>query len=326
MSVLAYREALNQAMSEEMERDDRVFLMGEEVAEYHGAYKVSQGMLERFGARRVIDTPISEEGFAGMGIGAAMVGLRPIVEFMTFSFSLVAIDQIVNNAANIRYMSGGQFSLPIVFRGSSGMAGCLAATHSHRLEAWYAQIPGLIVVLPGTPADAKGLLKSAIRSDDPVVFIEHENLYGEKGDVPEDEEFLIPIGKADVKRAGNDVTLITYSRSLKTTLEAAEKLAGEGIDAEVIDLRTIRPLDLDTLIASVTKTHRAVIIEEDWPYCGLGAGIADRLYQKIFDELDAPIRRVASKDAPIPYNRHLEASMLPSVERITAMVKDVMYR
>ena len=326
MSVLAYREALNQAMSEEMERDDRVFLMGEEVAEYHGAYKVSQGMLERFGARRVIDTPISEEGFAGMGIGAAMVGLRPIVEFMTFSFSLVAIDQVVNNAANIRYMSGGQFSLPIVFRGSSGMAGCLAATHSHRLEAWYAQIPGLIVVLPGTPADAKGLLKSAIRSDDPVVFIEHENLYGEKGDVPEDEEFLIPIGKADVKRAGNDVTLITYSRSLKTTLEAAEKLAGEGIDAEVIDLRTIRPLDLDTLIASVTKTHRAVIIEEDWPYCGLGAGIADRLYQKIFDELDAPIRRVASKDAPIPYNRHLEASMLPSVERITAMVKDVMYR
>jgi pyruvate dehydrogenase E1 component beta subunit len=326
MAVLQYREALNQAMSEEMERDDRVFLMGEEVAEYHGAYKVSQGMFERFGGRRVIDSPISEEGFAGLGIGAAMVGLRPIIEFMTFSFSLVAIDQIVNNAANIRYMSGGQFTLPIVFRGSSGMAGCLAATHSHRLEAWYAQIPGLIVIMPATPADAKGLLKSAIRSDDPIVFIEHENLYGDKGDVPDDEEFLIPIGKADVKRPGADVNLITYSRSLKTTLEAAEKLAGEGIEAEVIDLRTIRPLDFDALVASVTKTHRAVIVEEDWPYCGLGAGIADRLYQRLFDELDAPIRRVACKDAPIPYNRHLEATMLPSVERITAQVKDVLYR
>jgi pyruvate dehydrogenase E1 component beta subunit len=326
MPVLAYREALNQAMSEEMERDDRVFLMGEEVAEYDGAYKVSQGMLKRFGPRRVVDTPISEEGFAGMGIGAAMVGLRPIVEFMTFSFSLVAIDQIVNNAANMRYMSGGQFAVPIVFRGSSGMAGCLAATHSHRLEAWYAQVPGLTVVLPATPADAKGLLKSAIRADDPVVFIEHENLYGEKGDVPDDDEFLVPIGKADVRRPGADVTLITYSRSLKTTLEAAEKLAGEGIDAEVIDLRTIRPLDLETLIASVTKTHRAVIVEEDWPYCGLGAGIADRLYQRIFDELDAPIRRVFTRDATIPYNRALEASMMPTVDRIVATVHDVLYR
>ncbi|WP_422930782.1 pyruvate dehydrogenase complex E1 component subunit beta [Singulisphaera sp. PoT] len=325
MPVLAFREALNQAMSEEMERDERVFLMGEEVAEYDGAYKVSQGMLKRFGPKRVIDTPISEEGFAGMGIGAAMVGLRPIVEFMTFSFSLVAIDQIVNNAANVRYMSGGQFAVPIVFRGSSGMAGCLAATHSHRLEAWYAQIPGLTVVMPGTPADAKGLLKSAIRSDDPVVFIEHENLYGDKGEVPEGEH-IVPIGKADIKRPGNDVTLITYSRSLKTTLAAAEKLAEEGIDAEVIDLRTIRPLDLDTLITSVVKTHRAVIIEEDWPYCGLGAGISDRIMQVAFDELDAPIRRVAAKDAPIPYNRAMEASMLPSVERILASVKDVLYK
>ncbi len=325
MPVLAYREALNQAMSEEMERDDRVFLMGEEVAEYDGAYKVSQGMLKRFGARRVVDTPISEEGFAGIGIGAAMVGLRPIVEFMTFSFSLVAIDQIVNNAANMRYMSGGQFAVPIVFRGSSGMAGCLAATHSHRLEAWYAQVPGLIVILPGTPADAKGLLKSAIRSDDPVVFIEHENLYGEKGEVPEGEH-LVPIGKADIKRPGSDVTLITYSRSLKTTLAAADKLAGEGIDPEVIDLRTIRPLDLDTLLESVVKTHRAVIVEEDWPYCGLGAGISDRITQAVFDELDAPIRRVASKDAPIPYNRNLEASMLPTVDRIVAQVHDVLYK
>jgi pyruvate dehydrogenase E1 component beta subunit len=325
MAVIAFREALNQAMSEEMERDDRVFLMGEEVAEYEGAYKVSQGMLKRFGDRRVIDTPISEEGFAGIGIGAAMVGLRPIVEFMTFSFSLVAIDQVVNNAANIRYMSGGQFTIPIVFRGSSGMAGCLAATHSHRLEAWYAQVPGLTVVLPATPADAKGLLKSAIRSDDPVVFIEHENLYGEKGEVP-DGEHLVPIGLANVKRPGSDVSLITYSRSLKATLAAAEKLAGEGIEAEVIDLRTIRPLDFETLLASVVKTHRAVIVEEDWPYCGVGAGIADRIYQVAFDELDAPIRRVAAKDAPIPYNRYLEDSMLPSVDRIVAQVNDVLYK
>jgi pyruvate dehydrogenase E1 component beta subunit len=237
----------------------------------------------------------------------------------------VAIDQIVNNAANMRYMSGGQFAVPIVFRGSSGMAGCLAATHSHRLEAWYSQIPGLTVVMPGTPADAKGLLKSAIRSDDPVVFIEHENLYGEKGDVPEGEH-LIPLGKADIKRPGSDVTLITYSRSLKTTLAAAQTLAEQGIDAEVIDLRTIRPLDIDTLIGSVVKTHRAVIVEEDWPYCGLGAGISDRITQAAFDELDAPIRRVAAKDAPIPYSRALEASMLPSVERIVTAVHDVLYR
>ena len=325
MAVMAFREALNQAMSEEMERDDRVFLMGEEVAEYDGAYKVSQGMLKRFGDRRVVDTPISEEGFAGIGIGAAMVGLRPIIEFMTFSFSLVAIDQIVNNAANVRYMSGGQFAIPIVFRGSSGMAGCLGATHSHRLEAWYAQVPGLTVVLPATPADAKGLLKSAIRSDDPVVFIEHETLYGEKGEVPEGEH-LVPIGKADVKREGSDVTLITYSRSLKATLTAAEQLSEEGVHAEVIDLRTLRPLDTETLLTSVVKTHRAVIIEEDWPYCGVGAGIADRIYQVAFDELDAPIRRVAAKDAPIPYNRHLEASMLPNVDRIVVQVHDVLYK
>jgi pyruvate dehydrogenase E1 component beta subunit len=325
MPVLTFREALNQAMSEEMERDESVFLMGEEVAQYDGAYKVSQGMLKRFGERRVIDTPISEGGFAGIGIGAAMAGLRPIIEFMTFSFSLVAIDQIVNNAANMRYMSGGQFAVPIVFRGSSGMAGCLAATHSHRLEAWYAQIPGLIVVLPSTPADAKGLLKSAIRSDDPVVFIEHEVLYREKGEVPEGEH-LVPIGKADIKRPGADVTLITYSRSLTATLAAAEKLADdEEIDAEVIDLRTIRPLDLETLLTSIRKTHRAVIVEEDWPYCGLGAGISDRIIQSAFDELDAPIRRVASKDAPIPYNKALEQSMLPSVDRIIAAVHDVMY-
>lgn len=325
MPLISYRDALNQAMTEEMERDDRVFIMGEEVAQYDGAYKVSQGMLKKFGARRVIDTPISEEGFTGIGIGAAMVGLRPVIEFMTFSFSLVAVDQIVNNAANMRYMSGGQFAVPIVFRGSSGMAGCLAATHSHRLEAWYAHIPGLTVMMPATPADAKGMLKSAIRSDDPVIFMEHEVLYHERGEVPAGEH-LVPIGRADIKRPGTDVTLITYSRSLKTTLAAATQLADEGISAEVIDLRTIRPLDLDTLLHSVIKTHRAVIIEEDWPYCGIGAGIADRITQRVFDELDAPIRRVAAKDAPVPYNRALEDSMLPSVPRIIAAVHDVVYR
>jgi pyruvate dehydrogenase E1 component beta subunit len=326
MPVISYREALNQAMTEEMLRDESVFLMGEEVAEYNGAYKVSQGMLDRFGPKRVVDTPISENGFAGIGIGAAMVGLRPIIEFMTFSFSFVAFDQLVNNAANMRYMSGGQFSLPIVFRGNSGMAGSLGATHSHRPESLYAHIPGLTVVMPATPADAKGLLKSSIRSDDPVIFIEHENLLAEKGEVPEGDDVLTPIGKADIKRPGDDVTLITYSRSLLTTLKAADALAKDGVEAEVIDLRTIRPLDLDTLIASVTKTHRAVIVEENWPYCGIGAGIADRLYQQIFDELDAPIRRVTAKDAPVPYNKKLENAMLPSVERIIAAVKDVTYR
>jgi pyruvate dehydrogenase E1 component beta subunit len=326
MAVLQYREALNRAMTEEMERDPNVFLMGEEVAEYNGAYKVSQGMLDRFGPKRIIDTPISENGFCGIGIGAAMVGLRPIVEFMTFSFSYVAFDQLVNNAANMRYMSGGQFSVPIVFRGNSGIAGCLGATHSHRPEALYAHVPGLTVMTPATPADAKGMLKSAIRSDDPVVFIEHENLLADKGEVPDDTEFLVPIGKADVKRGGSDVSIISYSRSLVTSLKAAQKLSEEGIDAEVVDVRTIRPLDLETLLASVTKTHRAVIVEEDWPYCGVGAGIADRIYNQVFDELDAPIRRVTAKDTPVPYNRHLEALMIPSVDRIVAAVNDVLYR
>jgi pyruvate dehydrogenase E1 component beta subunit len=326
MPVMQYREALNLAMSEEMERDDSVFLMGEEVAEYNGAYKVSQGMLDRFGPRRIVDTPISENGFAGIGIGAAMVGLRPIIEFMTFSFSYVAFDQLVNNAANMRYMSGGQFAVPIVFRGNSGIAGCLGATHSHRPEALYAHFPGLTVMMPSTPSDAKGMLKSAIRSDDPIIFLEHENLLGDRGEVSDDPEFLIPIGKADIKRTGDDVTIITYSRSVITSLRAAQKLAEEGIDAEVIDLRTIRPLDVDCLVSSIRKTHRAVIVEEDWPYCGLGAGIADRLYNAIFDELDAPIRRVTARDTPIPYNKHLEALVLPNVDQVVAQVKDVLYR
>jgi pyruvate dehydrogenase E1 component beta subunit len=326
MAVLSYREALRQAMTEEMERDDRVFLMGEEVAEYNGAYKVSQGMLDQFGPRRIIDTPISENGFAGIGIGAAMVGLRPIVEFMTFSFSYVAFDQLVNNAANMRYMSGGQFAVPIVFRGNSGIAGALGATHSHRPEALYAHFPGLTVMTPATPADAKGMLKAAIRSDDPVIFLEHENLLADKSEVPDDKDFLVPIGKADIRRPGRDVTIITYSRMVKVSLAAAEKLAEEGIDAEVIDLRTIRPLDIDTLVASVVKTHRAVIVEENWPYCGVGASISDRIMQQAFDELDAPIRRVTTKDAHVPYAKVLESSMLPDVGRIVAQVHDVLYR
>jgi pyruvate dehydrogenase E1 component beta subunit len=325
MAVLQYREALRQAMTEEMVRDDRVFLMGEEVAEYNGAYKISQGMLDQFGPSRIIDTPISENGFAGIGIGAAMVGLRPIVEFMTFSFSYVAFDQLVNNAANMRYMSGGQFAVPIVFRGNSGIAGSLGATHSHRPEALYAHVPGLTVLMPSTPADAKGMLKAAIRSDDPVIFIEHENLLADKAEVPEDTDFLVPIGKANIARPGKDVTLITYSRMLKVTLAAAEKLAEDGIDAEVIDLRSIRPLDLDTLVQSVTKTHRAVIVEENWPYCGLGAGISDRINQVAFDELDAPIRRVTAKDAPVPYAKVLELAMLPDVQKVVAQVRDVLY-
>ncbi|MBV8078425.1 MAG: pyruvate dehydrogenase complex E1 component subunit beta [Planctomycetaceae bacterium] len=325
MTVLRYREAVKAAMIEEMDRDERVYLMGEEVGYYQGAYKVSEGMLERFGPRRVIDTPITESGFTGISIGAAMVGLRPIVEYMTFNFSAVAFDQILNNAAKLRQMSGGQLSVPIVFRAPNGSARQVGSQHSHAMEHFYAHIPGLKVLAPAMPADAKGLLKSSIRADDPIVFIEHENLYGEKGKVP-DGEHLVPLGLAEVKRPGSDVSLITYSRSLKATLAAAEELAGEGIEAEVIDLRTIRPLDFEALLASVVKTHRAVIVEEDWPYCGVGAGIADRIYQVAFDELDAPIRRVAAKDAPIPYNRYLEASMLPSVDRIVAQVNDVLYK
>jgi pyruvate dehydrogenase E1 component beta subunit len=326
MAVIQYREALNQAMSEEMERDDRVFLMGEEVAEYQGAYKVSQGMLDRFGPQRIVDSPISENGFAGIGIGAAMVGLRPIIEFMTFSFSYVAFDQLVNNAANMRYMSGGQFSVPIVFRGNSGIAGNLGATHSHRPESLFSHFPGLKVMMPSTPADAKGMLKTAIRDDDPVIFIEHENLLGDKGEVPEDPDFLIPVGKADVKREGSDVTILTYSRQVMTSLKAAEKLAEQDISVEVVDLRTLRPLDMDAILASITKTNRCVIVEENWYYCGMGASIADRIYRAAFDELDAPIQRVATKDAPVPYNRQLELSMLPSVDRVVEAVNSVLYR
>lgn len=312
-------------MTEEMQRDENVFLMGEEVGEYNGAYKVSEGMLAKFGPRRVFDTPISEAGFAGLGVGAAMCGLRPIIEFMSWSFSLVCFDQIVNNAANVRYMSGGQFKVPIVFRGGNGIAHQLGATHSHRVETLYARIPGLIVIAPSTPYDAKGLLKAAIRCDDPVVFLESEMMLNMKGDVPEGD-YTVPIGVADVKREGEDVTLVTYGKTAHTVLKAADELLNKhGVNAEVIDLRTLRPLDEETIIKSVSKTHRCVLVDEDWPYCGMGAGIMERIQHKIFDELDAPMRRVCSDDVPVPFNHYLELAMQPSVEKIVAMVKEVCY-
>ncbi len=324
MPTIPFKQALRQAMIEEMDRDPAVFLMGEEVGEYNGAYKVSEGMLARFGPRRVIDTPISETGFAGLGIGAAMCGLRPIVEFMSWSFSFVCFDQIMNNAANVRYMSGGQFKIPIVFRGGNGIAHQLAATHSHRVEALYARVPGLVVVAPSNPYDAKGLLKTSIRCDDPVVFLESEIMLNDTGEVP-DTEYTLPIGVADIKRPGSDVTLVCWSKMVKLCLKAAELLAADGIDAEVIDLRTLRPLDEKTLLESIRKTNRCVVVDEDWPYCGMGDGILARLYSTAFDLLDAPIARVCSEDTPAPYSHHLEQAMQPSVEKVVAAVKKVCY-
>ena len=326
MPEIQFREALRAAMSEEMERDDNVFLMGEEVAQYNGAYKVSEGMLERFGPRRVIDTPISEAGFCGLGVGAAMVGLRPIIELMSWSFSFVAFDQLVNNAANVRYMSGGQFKVPIVFRGGNGIAHQLGATHSHRVEALYARVPGLIVLSPSTPYDAKGLLKSAIRCDDPVIFLESELMLNDRGEVPEGD-YTIPIGIADVKKPGDDVTIVTYGKITKMVLKAAQVLAEHhDIDAEVIDLRSLRPLDVDTIIESVKKTNRCVLVDEDWPFCGLGAGLLARIQEPLFDHLDAPIKRVCSEDVPVPFDHHLELQMQPSVEKVVAAANDVCYR
>lgn len=321
---IQFREALREAMSEEMRRDERVFLMGEEVAEYDGAYKVSKGMLKEFGPKRVIDTPISELGFAGIGVGAAMNGLRPIIEFMTFNFSLVAIDQVINNAAKIYQMSGGQFNIPIVFRGPTGSAGQLAATHSQCFESWYANCPGLKVVVPSNPYDAKGLLKSAIRDDDPVIFMESEQMYGDKGPVPE-EEYVIPLGKADVKRSGTDVTLISFGKMMKVTLAAAEALSKEGIQAEVIDLRTVRPLDYDTVVQSVKKTNRLVIVEESWPLGNIATEITYMVQRRAFDYLDAPVRRVTGADVPMPFSRPLVDAYLPSVSRIVEAVKAVCY-
>jgi pyruvate dehydrogenase E1 component beta subunit len=324
MREIQMREALREAMQEEMRRDDTVFLMGEEVALYNGAYKVSQGMLDEFGARRVIDTPIAELGFAGIGVGAAMNGLRPIIEFMTFNFSLVAIDQVVNAAAKMLSMSGGQFGVPIVFRGPSGSAGTLAAQHSQVFESWYAQVPGLKVVSPSNPYDAKGLLKSAIRDNDPVIFMESEQMYGDKGEVPE-AEYLIPIGKADVKKAGTDVTLVSYNKMMKVVMETARLLEAEGISAEVIDLRSIRPLDHHTILESVRKTNRLVVVDESWPFASVSSEIAFRVQRDAFDYLDAPVLRVNGADVPMPYALPLVQAYLPSVEKVMKAVKEVMY-
>ncbi|MDR4493429.1 MAG: pyruvate dehydrogenase complex E1 component subunit beta [Nitrospirales bacterium] len=320
---LSYREALNQAMREEMQRDDRVFLIGEEVGYYQGAFKVSKGFVEEFGTERVRDTPITEAGFTGLAIGAAMTGLRPIVELMTFNFGILALDQIVNNAAKIRYMSGGQISVPMVIRGPGSAAHQLAAQHSQSLEAWFCHVPGLKVIAPATPHDAKGLLKTAIRDDNPVIFIEAQLLYGTKGEVQEGE-YTIPIGKAEIKREGQDVTIAAYSKMLLLALETAADLEQDGIDAEVVDLRTLKPLDVDTLVQSVKKTGRLVIVEEGWRFAGLGAQIAESVYSTAFDALDGPIVRVTGEDVPMPYARPLEDLAIPDRARIIQAVKQVL--
>jgi pyruvate dehydrogenase E1 component beta subunit len=326
MAVITYREALNQALSEEMERDPDVFLMGEEVGQYDGAYKVSRGLLEKFGEDRVVDTPITELGFAGVGIGAAMAGLRPVIEFMTWNFAILANDQIINSAAKLHYMTAGQFSCPIVFRGPTGAALQLSAQHSQALEASYAHFPGLKVVVPGTPADAKGLLKAAIRDDDPVLVMEAELLYAMKGEVPDDEDFVIPLGVAEVKRAGADVTILTHGKMINLALQAAERLATEEVEAEVVDLRSLRPLDLETIVASVRKTNRAVYLEEGWGYSGIGAEIVAQVQDQAFDWLDAPLLRVHQVDVPMPYSKELEKLAKPSVERTVEACNRVLYR
>ncbi len=325
MAVVTYRDALNQALREEMARDDSVFLMGEEVGVYQGAYKVSRGLLDEFGPMRVVDTPITELGFAGVGIGAAMVGLRPVIEFMTWNFALLAVDQLVNSAAKMRYMSAGQVGVPAVFRGPGGAALQLGAQHSQAFESWYAHIPGLKVVMPATPADAKGLLKSAIRDDDPVIFIEGEMLYNTKGEVPEGEH-VVPLGQADIKREGSDVTLVCHSKTVSVALKAAEQLGSDGVNAEVLDLRTIRPLDTESVLASVAKTHRCVVIEEGWPFAGVGAQVVDLIQRKAFDELDAPVLRVTGADIPMPYNKHLERAAKADPAKVTSAVNQVLYR
>jgi pyruvate dehydrogenase E1 component beta subunit len=325
MPEITFREAIRQAIDEEMARDERVFLIGEEVAQYNGAYKVSQGLLDKYGPKRVIDTPITEEGFTGLGIGAAMVGLRPIVEWMTYNFSLMAYDQVVNNAAKMRYMSGGQVQMPIVFRGPNGPAEYLGSQHSQALQSLFAHIPGLKVIVPATPYDAKGLLKTAIRDDNPVLFLEAELMYAWKGEVPA-EEYLIPFGKAEVKRPGKDVTLITYAKPLRLVREAAAELAKTGIDAEIVDLRSIRPLDEATLYESVRKTNRCVVIDESWPFASVGSHVAWLISRNCFDLLDAPVELVSSEDVPMPYNHKLELSAQPNVAKVIAAVNKVLYR
>jgi pyruvate dehydrogenase E1 component beta subunit len=325
MAVITMREALNQALAEEMQRDENVFLMGEEVAAYQGAYKVSKGLLEKFGERRVIDSPITELGFAGLGVGAAMVGLRPVIEFMTFNFSILATDQIINSAAKMLYMSGGQFNIPIVFRGPNGSAYQVSSQHSQALESWFAHFPGIKVVMPSTPADAKGLLKSSIRDDDPVIFLEQERMYGTKGEVPDDEDFTVPLGVADVKREGTDCTIVARSLAVPLALKAAEELEKQNVSVEVIDPRTIRPLDIETIINSVKKTNRVVIAEESHPFCGVAAEISAQIMERAFDHLDAPVKRLSGVDAPMPYARNLERLALPDVDKIVAAVREVSY-
>jgi pyruvate dehydrogenase E1 component subunit beta len=325
MAILTIREALNQAIREELARDKNVFLMGEEVAAYQGAYKVTKGLLEEFGDKRVIDTPITELGFTGLGVGAAMAGLRPIVEFMTFNFSILATDQIINSAAKMLYMSGGQFKIPIVFRGPGGSAFQVSSQHSQAMESWYAYFPGIKVVMPSAPADAKGLLKSAIRDDDPVVFIEQERMYGNKGEVPEDPDFTIPLGVADVKREGKDVTIVARSLMVPVALKAAETLEKQGVSCEVIDPRTIRPLDINTIVESVKKTNRVVVAEESHPFCGVNAEICTQIMERAFDYLDAPVKRVSGADVPMPYAKNLENMAIPDINKIVAAVREVAY-
>src|SRR6476469_2047756 len=324
MAVLTYRDALTQALREELQRDDRVYLMGEEVAQYNGAYKVSKGLLDEFGPKRIVDTPITELGFAGVGVGSAMVGLRPIIEFMTWNFALLAIDQVVNAAAKMLYMSGGQFKMPIVFRGPNGAALQLSAQHSQAWESWLAHIPGLKVIAPGTPYDAKGLLKSAIRDDNPVVFLEGEMLYNTKGEVP-DEDYVIPLGKAEVKREGGHCSIITHGKMILVALQAADALAKEGIECDVVDLRTIRPMDVETITNSVRKTNRAVVLEEGWEMCGVGAQVVDFIQRECFDNLDAPVVRVHQADVPMPYAKSLERAAKPDLPKTIAAVRKVMY-
>jgi pyruvate dehydrogenase E1 component beta subunit len=326
MAVITYRDALNQALAEEMERDPDVFLMGEEVGVYNGAYKVSKGLLDRFGDMRVVDTPITELGFAGLGVGAAMTGLRPVIEFMTFNFSLLAVDQVFNAAAKMLSMSGGQFKIPLTFRGPTGAALQLSAQHSQALEAMYAHFPGIKIVAPGTPADAKGLLKAAIRDNDPVCVFEGEMLYNLKGEVPEDADHIVPLGVAEVKREGSDVSIITHGKMIHVCLQAAGKLEKEGIDAEVVDLRSLRPLDVDAILNSVAKTNRVVLVEEGWPYGGITATVAALIQEEAFDELDAPVLRVTQADVPMPYAKQLEKDAKPSVELVIEKVNQVLYR
>lgn len=325
MAQITYRDALNQALAEELQRDDNVFLMGEEVAEYDGAYKVSRGLLKRFGERRIVDTPISELGFAGLGVGAAMAGLRPVIEFMTFNFSFLALDQVLNTAAKIHYMSGGQLHCPIVFRGPNGAALQLAAQHSQACEVLYAHFPGVKVVTPATPADAKGLLKAAIRDNDPVAVMEGELLYNLKGEVPEDEDFIVPLGKAEVKKEGADISIVTHGKMVHVALQAAAKLEKDGIDAEVVDLRSLRPLDADTILASVRKTHRAVYVEEGWPLFGVGSQVAAMIQEEAFDDLDAPVLRVSQADVPMPYAKNLEQLAKPNADRVVKACHRVLY-